>query len=199
MRKIYIDTNGNIDFIKKFPEILKSFSGKFLLISLIQENRTLEDELDVSDIIIYDSSDYISGIVDLEKSLLELDDENYLLPSSYKIKEKIFDFEKLINDLEKVEFEELDNLFVLFDNNLEIENKPKTIKVVCENSDEAENVIVMGDNNIREKFNNIVGYINDDEKDFNEFIDNIINSKFIIKNTKKGFLEKIKGIFSKNG
>lgn len=199
MRNIYIDTNGNIDFIKKFPEILKSFSGKFLLISLIQENRTLEDELDVSDIIIYDSSDYISGIVDLEKSLLELDDENYLLPSSYKIKEKIFDFEKLINDLEKVEFEQLDNLFILFDNNLEIENKPKTIKVVCENLDEAENVIVMGDNNIGKKFNNIVGYINDDEKDFNEFIDNIINSKFIIKNTKKGFLEKIKGIFSKNG
>ena len=199
MRNIYIDTNGNINFIKKFPEILKSFSGKFLLISLIQENRTLEDELDVSDIIIYDSSDYISGIVDLEKSLLELDDENYLLPSSYKIKEKIFDFEKLINDLEKVEFEQLDNLFILFDNNLEIENKPKTIKVVCENLDEAENVIVMGDNNIGKKFNNIVGYINDDEKDFNEFIDNIINSKFIIKNTKKGFLEKIKGIFSKNG
>ncbi|EHR34690.1 hypothetical protein [Helcococcus kunzii] len=199
MRRIYFDTNKKSEFIKRFPEILKSVSGKSLIISLIQENRELEDALDVLDMIIYDNSDYISNIIDFDKAILELDDENYLLPSSYKMKNTDFDFELLNKDIESFLDEEIKNIFILFDDNLKIDNKPDTIKIVDENSEEANNVIIIGKNHNIDKFSNIRGFLNDDEDDFNELIENIINDNYIIKKEKKGILEKIKGLFSRNG
>lgn len=199
MRRIYFDTNKKSEFIKRFPEILKSVSGKSLIISLIQENRELEDALDVLDMIIYDNSDYISNMIDFDKAILELDDENYLLPSSYKMKNTDFDFELLNKDKESFLDEEIKNIFILFDYNLKIDNKPDTIKIVDENSEEANNVIIIGKNYSIDKFSNIRGFLNDDEDDFNELIENIINDNYIIKKEKKGILEKIKGLFSKNG
>ncbi|QUY64599.1 hypothetical protein GUI37_03400 [Helcococcus kunzii] len=199
MRRIYFDTNKKSEFIKRFPEILKSVSGKSLIISLIQENRELEDVLDVLDMIIYDNSDYISNIIDFDKAILELDDENYLLPSSYKMKNTDFDFELLNKDIESFLDEEIKNIFILFDDNLKIDNKPDTIKIVDENSEEANNVIIIGKNHNIDKFSNIRGFLNDDEDDFNELIENIINDNYIIKKEKKGILEKIKGLFSRNG
>lgn len=199
MRRIYFDTNKKSEFIKRFPEILKSVSGKSLIISLIQENRELEDALDVLDMIIYDNSDYISNIIDFDKAVLELDDENYLLPSSYKMKNTDFDFELLNKDIESFLDEEIKNIFILFDNNLKIDNKPDTIKIVDENSEESNNVIIIGKNHNIDKFSNIRGFLNDDKDDFNELIENIINDNYIIKKDKKGILEKIKGLFSRNG
>ncbi|MGY3756657.1 hypothetical protein ACWOAQ_08490 [Helcococcus kunzii] len=199
MRRIHFDTNKKSEFIKRFPEILKSVSGKSLIISLIQENRELEDALDVLDMIIYDNSDYISNIIDFDKAILELDDENYLLPSSYKMKNTDFDFELLNKDIESFLDEEIKNIFILFDDNLKIDNKPDTIKIVDENSEEANNVIIIGKNHNIDKFSNIRGFLNDDEDDFNELIENIINDNYIIKKEKKGILEKIKGLFSRNG
>ncbi|WP_282926661.1 hypothetical protein, partial [Helcococcus kunzii] len=83
--------------------------------------------------------------------------------------------------------------------NLKIDNKPDTIKIVDENSEESNNVIIIGKNHNIDKFSNIRGFLNDDKDDFNELIENIINDNYIIKKDKKGILEKIKGLFSRNG
>ena len=193
MKKYYIDINQYEFLIEKFPEILNKFSGKTLILSLIQEDRSLEKKLNISDEIIFDNSDYINSTVGFAKAVMEIDDEIEILPSSYKMKQTSVDFSRFIEELENEEYE---NIIVLFDDKLEIQNKPELSKkdelmeifegiYIFENE---ENIYVNIENN--KDIDDLV------EKENKVEIERDIN-KEDVKNI--SIFEKIKRLFRKNG
>lgn len=193
MKKYYIDINQYEFLIDKFPEILNKFSGKTLILSLIQEDRSLEKKLKISDEIIFDNSDYINSTVGFAKAVMEIDDEIEILPSSYKMKETSVDFNRFIEELENEEYE---NIIVLFDNKLDIQNKPELSKK-DELMEIFEGIYIFEDGeNIDENLENNKDIDNLGEKENKVAIERDINKEDV---EKISIFEKIKRLFRKNG
>lgn len=120
MNRFYLDTKKIK--LENITDLLNQLTSSTLIVSLIQENRKLEDKLGIADYVIYDNQDYISRVLTLEDAVIEVDDNIDILASSYKIKVNDFDFNILSNDLNVLEY---DNVIVLFDDKLNVENKPQ--------------------------------------------------------------------------
>ncbi|MFM1538925.1 hypothetical protein [Helcococcus bovis] len=193
MKKYYIDINQYEFLIDKFPEILNKFSGKTLILSLIQEDRSLEKKLKISDEIIFDNSDYINSTVGFAKAVMEIDDEIEILPSSYKMKETSVDFNRFIEELENEEYE---NIIVLFDNKLDIQNKPELSKK-DELMEIFEGIYIFEDEeNIDENLENNKDIDDLAEKENKAETERDINKEDV---EKISIFEKIKRLFKKNG
>ncbi|MFM1524958.1 MULTISPECIES: hypothetical protein [Helcococcus] len=193
MKKYYIDINQYEFLIDKFPEILNKFSGKTLILSLIQEDRSLEKKLKISDEIIFDNSDYINSTVGFAKAVMEIDDEIEILPSSYKMKETSVDFNRFIEELENEEYE---NIIVLFDNKLDIQNKPELSKK-DELMEIFEGIYIFEDEeNIDENLENNKDIDDLAEKENKAETERDINKEDV---KKISIFEKIKRLFKKNG
>lgn len=119
MEKIYINYSGNLDEIAK---IISAVEGKNLIFSLIQENRKLEEYYGIIDDVIYDNQDYLTEIMTIEDIAIEINDNLDIIPSSYKIKKNSIDFNNVLKDIENLDY---NNIFFIFDEKLNIENKPK--------------------------------------------------------------------------
>lgn len=111
MQNKYIEIDNDKD-IEIFVKDIKETQEKTLIISLIQENRKLEEFFEVLDYVIYDNQDYISEIIDLDGALLQVNDYIDLLPSSYKIKTESVDLDQIASDIEKLEYQ---NVFYIID------------------------------------------------------------------------------------
>lgn len=122
MKKIYFNLNDNIEEIIKQ---INSITGNNLVLSFIQENRKLEEIYGLSNEVIYDNQDYMTGIMSFGDISIEVNDNLDIIPSSYKIKKNTMDFNQVLKDIDKLNY---DNVFIIFDDKLEIENKPE-IKV----------------------------------------------------------------------
>lgn len=198
MKKYFININQYEFLIDKFPEILKKFSGKTLILSFIQEDRSLEKKLKISDEIIYDNSDYINGTVGFAKAIMDIDGNIEILPSSYKMKQTSFDFNKILEELDEDEYE---ILVVLFDDKMEIKNVPdlsskEELKEIFDefNIEESSQENVKEIDN-KENHNEEENEIKEDDKD--ETITQEIKEEII--KEKISIFEKIKRLFRKNG
>ena len=183
----------NDKFKKYLPNLMNNMEGKNLILSLIQENRDLEMYFDIIDEIIYDNSDYLNNIVDLEQVSIEIDDNIDIVPSSYKMKVKEYDFNSILNDIESVDY---DNILILIDDKLDISNLPNEEIIY---SSDLDNIIenkklIITDNNRVYDNNKIYGYLNDNESDLKILIDNLQNNT-LLNPQKKSFIQRIKGIF----
>lgn len=189
--KIYLDLK--INELQQIKNLIDLFDGRKIIVSLIQNSRKLESILDVSDFIIYDNSDIMVKIISSEDAVIEVDENLDLIPSSYKKKTDKFDYNILSIDF----IDDYDFAFILFDENIEYINKPKTIivKEDASNISEKNQYILLKKEKINYEKYNIVGYLQ--TQHLQELKDNIQNNKKIEK-VNKSFFEKIKGIF-KNG
>lgn len=196
MKKYYININQYKFLIDKFPEILKKFSGKTLILSLIQEDRSLEKKLKISDEIIYDNSDYINGTVGFTKAIMEIDENIEILPSSYKMKETSVDFNKILDEIDGEEYE---NLIVLFDDKMVIENMMKSsneeIKKLFSGLDIED--FIHEEINREEIIEKEIMDENIEKIEEKQEINNMDNKKILVK--KVSIFEKIKRLFRKNG
>lgn len=122
MKKIYFNLNDNIEEIIKQ---INSTTGNNLVLSFIQENRKLEEIYGLLNEVIYDNQDYMTGIMSFRDISIEVNDNLDIIPSSYKIKKNTMDFNQVLKDIDELNY---DNVFIIFDDKLEIENKPE-IKV----------------------------------------------------------------------
>ncbi len=183
----------NDKFKKYLPNLINNMEGKNLILSLIQENRDLEMYFDIIDEIIYDNSDYLNNIVDLEQVSIEIDDNIDIVPSSYKMKVKEYDFNSILNDIESVDY---DNILILIDDKLDISNLPNEEIIYSSDLDniiENEKLIITDNNRVYDN-NKIYGYLNDNESDLKILIDNLQNNT-LLNPQKKSFIQRIKGIF----
>lgn len=122
MDKIYLQVNPQ-SMPKNLAEYFSKYSAKTLIVSLIQENRDLENALGVADSIIYDNQDYLSGIIDLEEVIINVNENLDLIPSSYKIKKNELDFNDFSRKIEELEY---DNFIYIFSDHADfkLDNKP---------------------------------------------------------------------------
>lgn len=196
MKKYYININQYKFLIDKFPEILKKFSGKTLILSLIQEDRSLEKKLKISDEIIYDNSDYINGTVGFTKAIMEIDENLEILPSSYKMKKTSVDFNKILDEIDGEEYE---NLIVLFDDKMVIENMMKSsneeIKKLFSGLDIED--FIHEEINREEIIEKEIMDENIEKIEEKQEINNMDNKEIAEK--KVSIFEKIKRLFRKNG
>lgn len=122
MDKIYLQVNPQ-SMPKNLAEYFSKYSAKTLIVSLIQENRDLEDALGIADSIIYDNQDYLSEIIDLEDVVINVNENLDLIPSSYKIKKNKLDFDNFSRKIEELEYQ---NFIYIFSDHagFKVENKP---------------------------------------------------------------------------
>lgn len=186
--KFYLKNLTDVKNIKKLVEI---FEGKNLIFSLIQNSRELEVDFDVSDIIIYDNSDIMVNTISIEDSIIEINENIDIIPSSYRQKTSEYDFNNISKDLI---LENYDNIFFIFDENINYTNFPELIYIIDEDSKltTEKRYILTKILNVDSSKYKVYGYLVNEK--FDELKNNLVKNKFLLSN-KKSILEKIKGIF----
>lgn len=188
MKRYYLKIEK--ESIKYLPRLFDKFQGRKLILSLIQENRQLEYVYDIAEYIIYDNSDVLSGIIDLEDAIIDIDDDIDLLPSSYKSKVLDIDLESFVDGISN----DYDYILIVLDDNLNYE-KPNELIYVTNSPKNGENNIICSKTNIKLiKDNNIYGFLNDNEDDINNLYSNLESDKFMNYND-FSFFERLKGHF----
>lgn len=202
MKIFNIKISDNDKFYNNFTKFLRLINEEILVLSFIQESRKLEDVLDVSDLIIYDNSDFLNNTIDLEDSFIEVDENIELLPSSYKMKVNNLDYKIIEDKLIKEEYNRFKYVFILFDNKLDIFNEPDYIYIFDKLDGKKETLykdlgiisLDKSDVNIDSK---IIGFLTDENDDLEILLDNLINNNFIEVKETESIIEKIKNIFRK--
>ena len=91
----FLKIDSNEDRNEAF-EMIKASSDKTLVINLIQEDREMEKLFDIQDLIIYNSYDYFSGLVNFDKAYIEVTDGLSWLASTYKKSDHEIELDKVI-------------------------------------------------------------------------------------------------------
>lgn len=90
---------------------------KILIVDLNHENRELEIAMQVEDFVVFDILDYLSEMTDFSQSVLEVNENIDIMASAYredKYMASTEDYEKLIKDIEKAEYD-----YILIEGNLD--------------------------------------------------------------------------------
>lgn len=112
--------SGKSLIVSSFSRLIPN-NKKIIIVNLNHENRGLETAMKVEDFVIFDILDYMSGEVDIEKSILKIDENIDILPSAYdeeKYKCEKEDYEKLVTKLEELGYD-----YVIIESNLDNINK----------------------------------------------------------------------------
>lgn len=109
---IYITDNIEKDASQLVSFLNNNKEKKILLVNLAQENRSVEMQLGIESLIIYNSYDYFKEVCTLEKATYELDDNIHILPSSVKNESIDINLGKLLKDVIDSE-EEYETIFIV--------------------------------------------------------------------------------------
>lgn len=184
MIKLQIDAD-----INKKALIIQGLSNlldkKVMILSLDHPTRKLEYSLGVEDYIVYDILDFFSGVCDLDKAVVEVNDKVKLLPASIKPEKhdpSLEDYKNLLKEIEDYDY-------VIFTKNpglvmderivwgdIESYSSEKIYQIV--DNKKSSDAFFLGRLTYKDRYDLIVDHYTDDvDDDLKEVLENYIDKK----------------------